>query len=43
VCAVCGGKLRITVDAVWIHYDRASRVHSSSHVACGAPFGKAAA
>lgn len=37
VCCHCGKTLRITVDSVWIHYDRASDTHRSSHTGCGSP------
>lgn len=37
VCCICGGKLRITADDLWIHFDAATGEHLSSHVACGSP------
>jgi len=34
-CLYCGGKLRITVDAVQVHTDAVSGVHSSWHLPRG--------
>ena len=36
-CIHCGQKLRISLDAVWIHTDDVTGEHRSSHISCGSP------